>query len=368
MKKIVLSLLLVVSSVFAFENYSVFLKRLKMMSEYRIGDIVDKYGLIVGEGVCVDDKYLIRFRVANMLKGTGEIKEFYPESQKMNDNCYAIAHGSMPEDKISVRRLKEDRSLSEVLGIQEPYGCIQFEFRYEYTNKNGKTTSAFPQFLKCAKPHNVVTTEFPYTVVTDYVKKNITMAEMKDFVTKTDAWNESNGITGYLIADGEGESFVIDSQDFLKITSGAWALGPVTDVNGFVYADLSANYDYKSLKVKGNGNLPSVRVRKGSDIEMSLIASEYYNKYRYAYKKSFSYGCGPSNSGFANDEDQMGFIYEFNIHKETGDSFMIAAWPTLGKDHTFNCDPELEDITITDLEAYRLINLGKAVLKPVFVK
>lgn len=357
MKKFVLSMLLVVVSVFAFEDANEFIENYHPRENY-FGDIVDSGGLIVGELVCKNGVRTAFFKAANTITNKVKVIEKEYKNSLTTETCEYISKNS--------NKLLNKGKIYDVRD-----NCVEFAIRYE-RYINGIENDLSNVITKCANPVNPISEEgfnweenginYRYNTVMEHDK---IFAEME----RLEKWNKENGIPGFLWLDDNDGRPRPNGEEFQFAINNAMASGTIIDDKGNKYASVTLDYrypgtDFKKV-IKTTKYQPKVRFFKDTDLSFALLAKEYVIKYPSAYRRDTTYECALAN-GVSDDVTTLGYIMTTATHKESGERYLIDLYPVPNSNYEFLCEEKWEGMELTREEIDRLMKLGDALLKPVY--
>jgi hypothetical protein len=362
MKKLFLSLLVVASAAFGFQDVVTFANSYKPKTvALTLGDVMDADGNIVGEASCRDGKYVISYTVFNgFTKYIGKYDKVY-DNENLDHMCNIVNNADETYSGLEMN----DKGLKT---YTDNLKCVTVEQQYVRHTPNEfiKTSSTTTYTQKCMTAPSFVDpfAKFP-KLPSSYGKPFPEIyKEAMEIINK---WNSVHGKVDALWIDQGEERFRPTREQFQEILNGANSGGIIFDSEFNWYAEVWGNKD-GSLGYKTTEGNPEYRKMRDSmlvgtaEVETMIRNNEYRFQYRYYYD------CVQTNSGRGDNRFYGAVVSRIYDKREGIETKPIHTYPAPDSQGSFTCNTSMKGAILDYKEFWAYANAGKALLIPVYVK
>lgn len=362
MKKLFLSLLVAASAVFGFQDVETFLNRYQPdENHFTLGDVRNADKRVIGTAHCVDGKYTVTVRVANLNTGyMGTVDRVY-DTPTLNKWCNIVNNATEIKgtEWVNNNQMPGGREYYFNDGVYDNCYYIRKEYRID------KEWTVAREQTCLTKPHPLTPLE-KMPVLPD--KGSAYVAEKAEKILNIiKEWNTVNGKLDVLWIDQGEERFRPTREQFQEILNGANSGGIIFDSEFNWYAEVWGNRNGSLGYDTTDGN-PEYRKMKDSMLIATTETDTMARNNEYRFKYNYYYDCVQTNSGRGDNRFYGAVIATIYDSRDGVETKPIKTYLIPDSEGSFACNNAMKGAILSDIEFWKYASASKAVLAPIYIK
>lgn len=362
MKKVILNLLVAASAVFGFEDVETFLNHYQPDEKYfTLGDVRNSDKRVIGTAHCVNGKYTVTARVANLNTGyMGTVDRVY-DTPTLNNWCNIVNNATEVKgtEWVNNNQMPGGREYYFTDGTYDNCYYIRKEYHL------GEKWVVAQEQTCLTQPHPLTPLEkMPVLPIKGSVYTEEKAAPILNTIME---WNRANGKLDVLWIDQGEERFRPTREQFQEIVNGADSGGIIYDSDFSWYAIVWGNRDGSLGYTTTDGNPEYRKMRDSMLVGMAEVETMARNNdYRFEYR--YYYDCVQANSGRGDNHFYGAVIATVYDGRDKIETKPIKTYLVPNSEGTFACNNSMKGAILSSTEFWAYASASRAVLAPIYIK